>query len=49
MVNGVDVLLNLRGVPNMVETMSLVDDMVGLTLTETLESRVLCGVTISDD
>ena len=33
----------------MVETMALADDMVGLTLTETLESQVLCGVTIPDD
>jgi hypothetical protein len=46
MVNGVDVLLNPRGVPNMVETMAPIDDMVGLTLTETSESLVLCGVTI---
>ena len=46
MVNGVDVLLNLRGVPNMVETMALIDDSMGLTLTETSESLVLCGVTI---
>ena len=49
MVNGVDVLLNLGGVPNMVETMDLTDDTVGLTLTETSESLVLGGVTISDD
>ena len=49
MVNGVDILLNLRGVTNMVETMALIDDTVGLTLTETSESLVLCGVTILDD
>ena len=46
MVNGGDVLLNLRGVPNMVETMALTGDMVGLTLIETSKSWVLCGVTI---
>ena len=46
MVNGVDVLLNPKGVPNMVKTMSLTDDTVGLTLTETSKSLVLCGVTI---
>ena len=33
----------------MVETMALTDDMVGLTLIETSESLVLCGVTILDD
>ena len=50
MVIGVDVLLNLGGVPNMVETMALIDDTVGLTLTETSESLVLGGgVTIPDD
>ena len=48
MVNGVDVLLNPRGVPNMVETMVVMDDTVGLTLTETSESLVLCGVTIPE-
>ena len=46
MANGVDVLLNPRGVPNMVETTALIDDTMGLTLTETSESRVLWGVTI---
>ena len=46
-VNGVDVLLNPRGVPKMVETMALANDMVVLTLTTTLESWVVCGVTIS--
>lgn len=46
MVNGVDVLLNLRGVPNMVETMALTDDTMGLTLIKISESLVLCGVTI---
>ena len=48
MVNGVDVLFNPGGVPNMAETMALVDDTVGLTLIETSESLVLCGVTIPD-
>ena len=38
MVNGVDVLLNPRGVPNMVETMALTNDTVGLTLAKTSES-----------
>ena len=46
MVKGIDVLLNLRGVPNMVETMVLTDDMVGLMLTKISESRFLCGATI---
>ena len=46
--NGVDVLLNPRGVPNMVETMALTDDTVGLTLIETSGSRVLWGVTIPE-
>ena len=32
----------------MVETTTLADDTVGLTLTETLESRVLWGVTIPE-
>ena len=32
----------------MVETMALADDMVGLTLIETSESRVLQGVTIPE-
>ena len=49
MVNWLDVLLNPGGVPNMVETMALMDDTVGLTLMETLESLVLGGVTIPDD
>ena len=48
-VNGVNVLLNLGGVPNMAKTMALADDTVGLTLTETSKSLVLCGVTILDD
>ena len=49
MVIGVDVLSNLGGVPNMVETMALMDDTMGLTLTETLESLVRSGgVTIPD-
>ena len=37
------VLSNLRGVPNMVETMALMEDMVGLTLTKTSESLVHSG------
>ena len=49
MVNEVHVLLNLRGVSNMVETMALTNDTVGLALTETSKSLVLCGVTIPDD
>ena len=49
MVNGVDVLLNLGGVPNMVKTMALTDNTVGLTLIETSESLVLGGVTVTDD
>ena len=49
MVNMVDVVLNSRGVPNMVKTMALTDDMVGLTLTETSKYLVLCGVTIPED
>ena len=49
MVNGVDVLFNPRGFPNMVETMALTDDTVRLILTETSESLVLCGVTILED
>ena len=50
MVDGVDVLSNLRGIPNMVETMALMEDTVGLTLTETLESLVHGGgVTIPND
>ena len=46
--NGDDVLLNPRGVPNMVETMALTEDTVGLTLTETSKSLVLYGVTIPE-
>lgn len=49
MVNEVDVLLTLVGVPNMVETMALMDNMEGLTLTETSKSLVLGAVTILDD
>ena len=47
-VNGDDVLLNPRGVPNMVETMALTDDTVGFTLAKTSESWVLDGVTIPE-
>ena len=32
----------------MVETMALADDTVGLTLTDTSKSQVLCGVTLSE-
>ena len=50
MVIGENVLSNPGGVPNMVKTIALMDDMVGLTLTKTFES-LLCGsgVTIPDD
>ena len=47
-VNGDDVMLNPRGVPNMVETMALTDDTVGFMLVETSGSRVLNGVTIPE-
>ena len=50
MVDGVDVLSNPGGVPNMVESLALMDDTVGLTLTKTLDSLVRGGgVTIPDD
>lgn len=50
MVDGVDVLSNTGGVPNMIETMALMEDTVGLTLIETLESLVRSGgVTVPDD
>ena len=40
--------MDLRGVPNMVKTMALIDDTVGFTFVETSKSRVRDGVTISD-
>ena len=46
--NGDEVLVEPSGVPNMVKTMALIDDTVGFTFVETLESRVHGGVTISD-
>ena len=50
MVDEIDVLSNPGGVPNMVETMALMEDMVGLILKETLESLVHGGgVTVPDD
>ena len=45
--NGDEVLVDPSGVPNMVETMALIDDRMGFTFVETLESRVRDGVTIS--
>ena len=50
MVDGVDVLSNLGRVPNMVETMALMEDTVGLTPTNTLEYLVRRGgVTLPND
>ena len=50
MVDGVDVLSNPGGVPNMVETMALMEDTMVLTPTKTLESLVHGGgVTTPDD
>ena len=46
--NGDEVLVDPSGVPNMVETMALIDDTVGFTFVETSESRVRDSVTISD-
>ena len=46
MVNGDVVLVDPSGVPNMVRTMALIDNTVGVD--ETLEPRVCDGVTISD-
>ena len=46
--NGDVVLVDPSGVPNIVETMALIDDMVGVTFVETSEPRVCDGVTISD-
>ena len=44
MVSGEDVLTDPKGVPNMVETTALIDDMVGGV--ETSEPRTCDGVTI---
>ena len=46
--NGDETLVDQSGVPNMVETMALIDDTVGFTFAETSESRVCEDVTISD-
>ena len=46
MVSGEDVLTDPKGVPNMVETMALIDDTIGGV--ETSESRTCDGVTISE-
>ena len=46
--NGDEVLVDPSGVPNMVETMALIDDTVGFTFIETSESQVWDGFTISD-
>jgi hypothetical protein len=45
-VNGDVVLVDPSGIPSMVKTMALIDDMVGVD--ETSEPRVCDGVTISD-
>ena len=46
--NGDEVLVDPSGVPNMVETMALINDTVGFTFVEISESRVRDDVTISD-
>ena len=46
MVSGEDVLMDLKGVPNMVETTTLIDDTVGGV--ETSEPQTCDGVTISE-
>lgn len=46
--NGDVVLVDPSGLPNIVETMALIDDTVGFTFVETSESRVCDGLTISD-
>ena len=46
MVSGEDVLTDPKGVPSMVETTTLIDDMVGGV--ETSEPRMCDGVTISE-
>ena len=47
MVDGVDAPSNPGGVPNMVETMTLIEDTVGLTPKKTLESLVRGGGVIA--
>lgn len=46
--NGDEALVGPSRVPNMVETMALIDDTTGFTFAETSESRVHYSVTISD-
>jgi hypothetical protein len=46
MVSGEDILTDLKGVPNMVETTALIDDTVGGV--ETSEPRTCDGITISE-
>ena len=46
MVSGEDVLMDPKGVPNMVETMALIDDTVGGV--ETSKPRTCDRVTISE-
>ena len=46
MVSGEDILMDPKGVPNMVETTALIDDTVGGV--ETSEPRTCDGVTISE-
>ena len=46
MVSGEDVLMDPKGVPNMVETTTLINDMVGGG--ETSEPQTCDGVTISE-
>ena len=45
MVSGEDILMDPKGVPNMVEITTLIDDMVGV---ETSEPRTCDGMTISE-
>ena len=47
-VNGDEALVDPSGVPNMVETVALIDDTTGFTFVETSESRVRDSVTMSD-
>ena len=44
--NGDVFLVDPSGVPNMAETMALIDDTVGVMFVETSEPRVCDGVTI---
>ena len=48
MVNRDEFLVDPSGVPNMVETMALIDDTVGVIFVETLGPPVCEDVTISD-